>query len=296
MKALVFDIEKFAVHAGPGIRTVVFLKGCPLCCLWCHNPESRSFEPEQMASVDGKAPPETVGRWTRRESVFDPATDIETDTTTSSVAASVIRRFRDVSWAPPRREKHPDRAFCGTLRRAVPQNRGRQAVADHDGYGRRSADIVVPELPLRECVKFWGERARTLAEREILDVLSVTGGIPKYLEEVNPSLSASDNIRNLCFVPNGSQGLPDRPARPDRRGVLRGRDQAAGPYWPRNHHGGAREMPTPPPSTGSVDPNGPCPFRRIGTIGRGVRLFRRHRPVREPSRPLIWIPESQDKP
>lgn len=92
MKALVFDIEKFAVHAGPGIRTVVFLKGCPLCCLWCHNPESRSFEPEQMASVDGKAPPETVGRWTRRESVFDPATDIETDTTTSSVAASVIRR------------------------------------------------------------------------------------------------------------------------------------------------------------------------------------------------------------
>ena len=59
---LVFDIEKFAVHDGPGIRTVVFLKGCPLCCLWCHNPESQSFEPEQMASVDGTSPPETVGR------------------------------------------------------------------------------------------------------------------------------------------------------------------------------------------------------------------------------------------
>jgi pyruvate formate lyase activating enzyme len=40
----------------------VFLKGCPLRCLWCHNPESQSFEPEQMASVDGKALPETVGR------------------------------------------------------------------------------------------------------------------------------------------------------------------------------------------------------------------------------------------
>ena len=38
---LVFDIEKFAVHDGPGIRTVVFLKGCPLRCLWCHNPESQ---------------------------------------------------------------------------------------------------------------------------------------------------------------------------------------------------------------------------------------------------------------
>lgn len=44
--ALIFDIEKFAVHDGPGIRTVVFMKGCPLHCLWCHNPESQSFEPE----------------------------------------------------------------------------------------------------------------------------------------------------------------------------------------------------------------------------------------------------------
>ncbi len=44
--ALVFDIEKFAIHDGPGIRTVVFLKGCPLHCQWCHNPESHSFEPE----------------------------------------------------------------------------------------------------------------------------------------------------------------------------------------------------------------------------------------------------------
>lgn len=38
---LVFDILKFAIHDGPGIRTTVFLKGCPLDCLWCHNPESK---------------------------------------------------------------------------------------------------------------------------------------------------------------------------------------------------------------------------------------------------------------
>lgn len=37
---LVFDIKKFAVHDGPGIRTTVFLKGCPMKCIWCHNPES----------------------------------------------------------------------------------------------------------------------------------------------------------------------------------------------------------------------------------------------------------------
>jgi len=39
---LIFDIHKYAIHDGPGIRTTVFLKGCPLKCWWCHNPESQS--------------------------------------------------------------------------------------------------------------------------------------------------------------------------------------------------------------------------------------------------------------
>ena len=42
----VFDIKGFALNDGPGIRTTVFLKGCPLRCLWCHNPEGLSPEPE----------------------------------------------------------------------------------------------------------------------------------------------------------------------------------------------------------------------------------------------------------
>lgn len=45
---LVFNIQKYSVHDGPGIRTTVFLKGCPLCCQWCHNPESQSARPEVM--------------------------------------------------------------------------------------------------------------------------------------------------------------------------------------------------------------------------------------------------------
>ena len=46
MKGRIFDIKKFAVHDGPGIRTTVFFKGCPLKCWWCHNPESIRPKPE----------------------------------------------------------------------------------------------------------------------------------------------------------------------------------------------------------------------------------------------------------
>lgn len=53
MKAKIVDIKRFAVHDGDGIRTTVFLKGCPLKCVWCHNPESISFSP-QLAYYEDK--------------------------------------------------------------------------------------------------------------------------------------------------------------------------------------------------------------------------------------------------
>lgn len=46
MKGMVFDIQRYTVHDGPGIRTTVFLKGCPLHCLWCSNPEGISPQPQ----------------------------------------------------------------------------------------------------------------------------------------------------------------------------------------------------------------------------------------------------------
>jgi pyruvate formate lyase activating enzyme len=47
-KGLVFNIQRYSIHDGPGIRTVVFLKGCPLRCAWCDNPESQKPTPEAM--------------------------------------------------------------------------------------------------------------------------------------------------------------------------------------------------------------------------------------------------------
>ena len=45
-QVLITDIQRFSVHDGPGIRTVIFFKGCPLQCIWCQNPETQSFEPD----------------------------------------------------------------------------------------------------------------------------------------------------------------------------------------------------------------------------------------------------------
>jgi pyruvate formate lyase activating enzyme len=62
IQGTIFDIKKFAIHDGPGIRTTVFFKGCPLSCWWCHNPESQQMNPEILLKKEGNFEKETVGR------------------------------------------------------------------------------------------------------------------------------------------------------------------------------------------------------------------------------------------
>ena len=72
------------------------------------------------------------------------------------------------------------------------------------GYvGRISLDITLPQMSVNECRMFWGRKAERRSTREILDVLSITGGVPKYLAEIDFSLSADENVKRLCFDPDG---------------------------------------------------------------------------------------------
>ncbi len=55
LKGYIFDIKRFALHDGPGIRTTVFMVGCPLSCIWCHNPESLRELPTENSFAAGNS-------------------------------------------------------------------------------------------------------------------------------------------------------------------------------------------------------------------------------------------------
>lgn len=89
--------------------------------------------------------------------------------------------------------------LCGSVSTWIRKN-----ILSSKGFvGRISLDTVVPELDLSDCLNFWGRRAERIGAREILDILSVTGGIPRYLEEVDPAMTSDENIRRMCFSSDG---------------------------------------------------------------------------------------------
>ena len=89
--------------------------------------------------------------------------------------------------------------LCGSVSAWISEN-----ILKNKGFvGRISLDLRLEELPLADCAAFWGASAPRVATREMLDLLAVAGGVPKYLQEIDPSLSAEENVRNLCFLPEG---------------------------------------------------------------------------------------------
>ena len=89
--------------------------------------------------------------------------------------------------------------LCGSASVWIEEN-----ILSNTGFvGRVSLALVLQELPLKDCYLFWAGQKNRISSHEIFKVLSVTGGVPKYLEEVNPKLSAEENINRLCFQPEG---------------------------------------------------------------------------------------------
>lgn len=88
--------------------------------------------------------------------------------------------------------------LCGSVSSWIEEN-----ILSNRGYlGRPSLHMTLSELPLSDCNKFW-ENNGNIAAFEKLKMLSLTGGVPRYLELMNPALTAEENIRLLCFNKNG---------------------------------------------------------------------------------------------
>ncbi len=77
-------------------------------------------------------------------------------------------------------------------------------ILSHTGFmGRISLEILLEELPLSTCNEFWGSQSKRVSSYEKFKILAVTGGVPRYLEEINPKLSAEENLSRLAFHKEG---------------------------------------------------------------------------------------------
>ncbi len=89
--------------------------------------------------------------------------------------------------------------ICGSASSWIEKN-----ILSSTGFlGRVSYTLTVREVKLQDCIAFWGSYSKNISAYEKLKMLSITGGVPKYLEEINPKVSAEDNIKDLCFRPGG---------------------------------------------------------------------------------------------
>lgn len=90
--------------------------------------------------------------------------------------------------------------LCGSVSAWIEKN-----ILSNTGYlGRPSLHMTIDELPLEDCYKFWKNKNAHISSFEILKTLSITGGVPRYLELINPTLTAEDNISTLCFNKNSA--------------------------------------------------------------------------------------------
>lgn len=89
--------------------------------------------------------------------------------------------------------------LCGSVSSWIEKN-----IVSSTGFmGRPSLYMTLEELSLSECNQFWDKQGKNISAFEKFKILAMTGGVPRYLELINPKLSAEENIKRLCFSKNG---------------------------------------------------------------------------------------------
>src|SRR6185437_8488786 len=98
-------------------------------------------------------------------------------------------------------KKNPKLIFvlCGSVSSWIEQ----EIIKSSAFLGRISLKLLLGELPLHHCNRFWGKYEKRISAFDKFKFLAVTGGIPRYLEELNPNQSAEENIHHLCFQKEG---------------------------------------------------------------------------------------------
>lgn len=127
---------------------------------------------------------------------------------------SLIIFFDEISWMAEKDKDFPGKLkgvwdtkfkknkqllliLCGSVSSWIEEN----ILNDKGFVGRISLTLNLEELPLYEANKFWGNR--TISSFEKFKILCITGGIPRYLEEIQPNQTAEQNIKKMCFSPGG---------------------------------------------------------------------------------------------
>ncbi len=142
VKGLVFDIKRYAVHDGPGIRTTIFLKGCPATCWWCHNPESQSRDTETVLrtyQIEDQTFEETesLGRWMTPGEVWE---EVKKETVFADASGGGVT----VSGGEPLMQ--PD--FLNALLKRLGAN-GVHRTLDTTGYATAEIfDTILPNVDL----------------------------------------------------------------------------------------------------------------------------------------------------
>ena len=173
--ASIFDIQRFSIHDGPGIRTTVFLKGCPLRCAWCHNPESVSGKPA-LSFV----PEKCIGCGYCFKACRHGAHILEPPTASEPAAGAAVHANPDAASSP----RHTlDRAKCIACGRCV------------EKCYAGALELVGREMSVEEVLR------EVLSDRPFYETsgggMTLSGGEPLYQIDFTESLLAAAKAQGL---------------------------------------------------------------------------------------------------